>query len=480
MTRLIDWVRRHHRVAGAPHVFADLAGELDTRTVARAHGLPVAAAEGIRTFYDALAERGATGVCAGTACRFQGGRELAARVGKSRPTRAVHCFGRCYAAPASELDRDAPPIPRRSLVDPPVVLRHALDGPAAEHHDYDLPDGPSILAAVEASGLRGRGGAAYPTAAKWRAARDAAGDDRVVVANGDEGDPGAYVDRLLLEDDPHAVLAGMLACARAIGARTGIVFIRAEYPRAQERMREAIVEARARGVLGSELDVRVVAGAGSYVAGEETALLAAIEGLRAEPRPKPPYPAERGLFGLPTIVQNVETLSMIPWIVRHARRSDGKALSISGAVRTPGVVEIRFGQTLREALERGADGAPDGRRWKMALVGGPLGCVLPERAFDTPLSYETLAGLGHGGVVVLDDTVPARELAAHLFEFAARESCGNCTPCRVGTSLLGGLRERTAIERVLETMELGSLCAFGAGVARPIRDLLESFPEEMP
>ncbi len=478
MTRLIDWVRRHH--ASTSHVFDDLAGDADTRAVARAHGLPVAAAEGIRTFYDALAERGASGVCAGTACRFHGGPALAERLSRTGAVRPVHCFGRCYAPPASELEPSAPPIPRLSLVDPPVVLRHVMNGPAAEHHDYELPDGPTILAAVEASGLRGRGGAAYPTAAKWRVARDTVAVDRVVVANGDEGDPGAYVDRLLLEDDPHAVLAGMLACARAIGARTGIVFIREEYPRAQERVREAIAEARARGVLGAELDVRVVGGAGSYVAGEETALLAAIEGLRAEPRPKPPYPAERGLFGLPTIVQNVETLSMIPWIVRHARQSDRKALSISGAVNAPGVVEIRFGQTLREALGRGAGGAPAGRRWKMALVGGPLGCVLPERAFDTPLSYDTLAGLGHGGVVVLDDQVSARELAGHLFEFAARESCGNCTPCRVGTSQLARIGTRLGIERVLETMELGSLCAFGQGVARPIRDLIAAFPEEMP
>jgi NADH:ubiquinone oxidoreductase subunit F (NADH-binding) len=345
--------------------------------------------------------------------------------------------------------------------------------------DYELPGAEAILEAVDRSGLRGRGGAAYPTGAKWRVARETAAEDRVVVANGDEGDPGSYVDRLLLEEAPHAVLAGMLACARAIGARQGIVFVRGEYPRAVERVEAAVREANARVKLDAELDVRVVRGAGSYVAGEETALLRAIEGLRAEPHPKPPYPAVSGLYGLPTVVQNVETLAVVPWVVREGRRSDTKAVCLSGAVRPPGVVEVALGTPLRRVLEEGGGGAPSGARWKAALVGGPMGRLLVESEFDTPLDYDALPGMGHGGVVAFDESLSVPALARHLFAFAARESCGTCTPCRVGTSLLAEQRSVASLERLLDTLEAGSLCGFGLGVPRPIRDLIRHFGEEV-
>jgi NADH:ubiquinone oxidoreductase subunit F (NADH-binding) len=382
------------------------------------------------------------------------------------------------AAPAPAVPPN--PIPRSSLVDPPVVLRHLVPDRRADwREDYELPGADAILEAVRASGLRGRGGAAFPTAAKWQAARDTPADQRWVVANGDEGDPGSFVDRLLLEDDPHAVLAGMRACARAIGARHGMAYIRAEYPLAQARMREAVREARAAGLLGPDFDVEVTSGAGSYVCGEETALLNSIEGLRGEPRVKPPYPAQSGLHGKPTVVQNVETLAVVPWVVRNGRGAGTKAVSLAGALVRPGAVEVTLGTPLREVLERGAGGAPPGRRWKMALVGGPMGRVVPARDFDVPLSYEALPGMGHAGVVVLDDTVTPRALAEHLFAFARSESCGSCTPCRVGTERLAGLRERGALERLLETLEVGSLCGFGQGVPRPIRDLLAHYGDEV-
>jgi NADH:ubiquinone oxidoreductase subunit F (NADH-binding) len=210
------------------------------------------------------------------------------------------------------------------------------------------------------------------------------------------------------------------------------------------------------------------------VCGEETALLSSILGMRGEPRPKPPFPSESGLHGLPTVVQNVETLAIIPWIARGGVRTGTKALSLSGAVREPGVYEIAVGTPLSRVLEA-AGGAPEGRRWSMALVGGPMGRVLPPAAFDTPLSFDDLPGMGHGGIVMLDQSVSPRMLAEHLFEFARAESCGFCTPCRAGTARLHAMRDRGSLERLLETIGSGSMCGFGQGVPRPIRDLLDHF-----
>ncbi len=480
--RVLEWARRHAPAQPKGNAVDDLAAGIPLDEVRRRRGLPAAAALGVRTFYDQL-DPGVR-VCDGTACHFAGGPDLAARVG-GKP---VRCLGLCYDGPAMRIgddvsgvaDRAAPPAwfprahapPRRSLV-PAVVLRNLLGSPSDPAEAYQMPDGDTILRLVEAAGLRGRGGAAFPTGAKWRVARETPADVRYVVANGDEGDPGSFVDRALMEEDPHAILAGMQACARVIGAARGVVFVRGEYPRARATMAEAVAEARTRGWLDHDFEVEVHTGAGSYVTGEETALLRAIEGLRAEPSPRPPYPAQVGLFGRPTIIQNVETLGQIPWLLRHARVSDTKVASVSGAVAQPGMVELRFGTPLREVL-----GAPRGR-WKMALVGGPLGRVLPAERFDQPLSYAELPGLGHAGVVVFDDTVSARDLARHLFTFAKAESCGTCTPCRVGTARLEHAPDRAALERLCETLEIGSLCGFGLAVPRPIRDLLAHFPEEL-
>lgn len=464
MMKVLEWAHRHATLANEPGLTQLRLPDAPTRT-----GLPPAWVEGIRGFYDQL--QGPAGPCTGTACHFAGDRREDAE--------GVHCYGRCYEAPALAA-APAGPIPRQSLAPTPVVLRHLLGadsaGPLA---DYQLPSGDDILEAVAKAGLRGRGGAAYPTATKWQVAKQTTADRRFVVANGDEGDPGAFIDRLLLEECPHAVLAGMLACARAIGALEGIVFIRGEYPEAARRVTTAIGEARAAGRLG-DFEVRVVTGAGSYVAGEESALLRAIEGLRAEPSPKPPYPAERGLHGRPTVVQNVETLSIIPWVVAHQRASNTKAFCLSGAVQRRGAVEAPFGMSLAELLARAGGGPRTPGRWKMALVGGPMGRVVPAAKFaETLLDYDHFPGMGHGGVVVLDDTVSAGALAQHLYRFAASESCGTCTPCRIGCAQLAGRRNRAALERLLDTLEVGSLCGFGQGVPRPIRDLLAHFPQEM-
>ncbi|MBK6942307.1 MAG: SLBB domain-containing protein [Planctomycetes bacterium] len=466
----LEWARRRKGGDGFERPLDALRGTNVADAQARS-GLSPAWQDGIRSFYDHLGDDGEAMLCTGTACAFAG--PCAAVRSGSRP---VACLGRCYEAPYDPA-KAATRIPHRALVHTPVVLRGLL-APGDPLQEYDLPDGTTILEVVTKSGLRGRGGAAYPTGAKWRTAQQTAAPERYVVANGDEGDPGAFVDRLLLEESPHAVLAGMLACARAIGAGRGIVYVRSEYPLAVERMNGAIAQAKRAGKLDG-FHVEVLRGAGSYVAGEETALLRSIEGLRAEPQPKPPYPAERGLHGLPTIVQNVETLAVVPWVVARGAHANTKAICLSGAIARPGVVEIALGTPLREVLARGGGGEPSGRRWKMALVGGPMGCVLRADEFDTPLAYDTLPGLGHGGIVLLDARVHARSLAEHLFAFAARESCGACAPCRIGTAQLPSRRTPADFERLLRTIEWGSLCGFGQGVPRPLRDLVRLFPEEM-
>lgn len=462
-----DWARRR---AGRTERESALELLSEGRDAAAAAGYPAHWLDGIGTFYDQVEPPSAPQTCTGTACHFS----------RREPAAAphVHCLGRCYEAPVTS-DSVSAPIPRHSLAATPVILRHLVAGSAPEPDlEYRaLPDGEAILEAVIASGLRGRGGAAFPTGAKWRTARETNAPDRYVVANGDEGDPGSFVDRLLLEEDPHAVLAGMLACARAIGAKRGIVFIRREYGRARVVVKEAIEWAERAGYL-ADFRVRVVSGAGSYVAGEETALLRAIDGFRAEPSPKPPYPAQRGLDGLPTVVQNVETLAAIPWVVERGQRADTKVVCVTGAVKRPRAIEIALGTPLSDVLEA-CGGAASHRTWKMALVGGPMGRVLSAGEFATPLSFEALPGMGHAGVHVLDHTVTARALARHLFDFARSESCGNCAPCRIGTAQLESRRDPASLERLLETLELGSLCGFGQGVPRPIRDLLRLFPEEL-
>jgi NADH:ubiquinone oxidoreductase subunit F (NADH-binding) len=466
--RLREWARRR---AGQSQPDSVLERLLEGPEGSGVAGYPKHFLEGVESFYDYLHDREDEHLCTGTACHFAGGARA--------PGAEVRCLGRCYEAPATS-QQPSGPIPRMSLVQPAVILRHLVGGarPEPDLEYSSLPDPATILDAVITSGLRGRGGAAFPTGAKWRAARDTTAPDRYVVANGDEGDPGSFVDRLLLEEDPHAVLAGMLACARAILARRGVVFIRREYPRAQAAMREAIAWAERAGYL-SDFRVRVVSGAGSYVAGEETALLRAIEGSRAEPSPKPPFPAQRGLEGLPTVVQNVETLAAVPWVVERRKRADTKVICVTGAVVRPAAVEVTLGTPLIEVLERACGGAAAGQRWKMALVGGPMGRVLPASAFEMPLSFEALPGMGHAGVQVFGEEVSAAALAGYLFEFAAAESCGNCTPCRIGTAQLASRKDAASLDRLLTTLELGSLCGFGQGVPRPIRDLLLHFPQEL-
>jgi formate dehydrogenase iron-sulfur subunit len=364
----------------------------------------------------------------------------------------------------------------------------------------------AIVRELKVSQLRGRGGAAFPVWTKWQAARQADADEKYVVVNADEGDAGTYCDRMVMEGDPFRLIEGMLICAHAIGASKGYIYCRLEYPAAAWAMRTAIQKADEAELLeldGRTFSIEVVTGAGSYVCGEETALLESLEGRRGVVRAKPPYPAVSGLYQRPTIVSNVLTFATVPNILArggawHAslgtERSRGTiALQIGGRVKQPGLVEIPFGLTLRQALDEFGGGMAAGSRFKAVQVGGPLGSLFPESNLDVPICYDAFseagAILGHGGIVVYDDTTDMVELARHFMAFTADESCGKCTPCRIGS-----VRAREILELVQsgcakaddltlladlgETMKTASLCALGGRAPYPVLTAIEHFPEE--
>jgi NADH:ubiquinone oxidoreductase subunit F (NADH-binding) len=354
-----------------------------------------------------------------------------------------------------------------------------------------------IAREISSSRLRGRGGAGFPASVKWGSAAEAATDGhRYLVCNGDEGDPGSFVDRLLMERDPHRVLEGMALAAFAAHATHGIVYVRSEYPRARDALRQAVAEARAAGHLGggASFDVEVFEGAGSYVAGEETSLIHSMEGLRGEVSARPPYPTERGFLNRPTVVNNVETLSAVPWIVARggdayallgSRDSRGtKVVCLNERFRRPGAYEIELGTPIRRLFEDLGGGLRDERGLRAVQVGGPLGGFLSSAQLDTPLTFEALrdagADLGHGSLIAVDESVTGAELLEHIWTFAAAESCGTCAPCRIGTrrgleavrSLRGGdPRPANEYAALLGTLERGSLCAFGKSVPQAVRSV---------
>jgi NADH:ubiquinone oxidoreductase subunit F (NADH-binding) len=403
----------------------------------------------------------------------------------------------------------------RCAAERPIVTRRVAKGDFADLEAaradgaYDaleqaLAGAPDdVLRAIEDSGERGRGGAGFPTGRKWRAGAEAAGDLKYVIANGDEGDPGSFIDRVLMERDPHAVLEGLALCAWAVGAAEGIVYVRCEYPEALRRMQEAVAAAEQAGVLGQSVlgsrfcfRVTVFPGMGSYVCGEETAMLNAIEGFRGEVRLRPPYPTESGLHGRPTIVNNVETLVNVPWIVANGARaysalgtqqsSGTKAMCLNHGFARPGIVEVEFGMTLRELIEThggGSDNAP----LEAVILGGPMGSVLPPDRWDVPICYEAMQQrsirLGHGGLVALPEGTDFRRLLVHWLEFMQRESCGKCVPCRIGSQraleLARSPADRSGLQRLLEVMTEGSLCAFGQLMPGPMNELLEHFGDRI-
>jgi bidirectional [NiFe] hydrogenase diaphorase subunit len=320
-----------------------------------------------------------------------------------------------------------------------------------------------VIREVTISGLRGRGGAGYPTGLKWSTVAKSTDAEKYVVCNADEGDPGAFMDRAVLESDPHRVLEGMTIAAYAVGARHGFIYVRAEYPLAVARLRTAIRQAERAGLLGNRIagtpfsfHIEVRLGAGAFVCGEETALMASIEERRGTPRPRPPYPAEYGLWGHSTLINNVETFANIPVIVREggqwfarigtATSKGTKVFALAGRVVNTGLIEVPMGISLREIIFEIGGGIPDGRRFKAVQTGGPSGGCIPEEHLDTPVDYESLAALGSmmgsGGLIVMDDATCMVDLARFFLEFSKGESCGKCVPCRVGTAHLYELLDR--------------------------------------
>ncbi|WP_413615366.1 formate dehydrogenase [Halomonas cupida] len=371
----------------------------------------------------------------------------------------------------------------------------------------------AIVDEVKASGLRGRGGAAFPTGIKWQTVLDATGDrdQKYIVCNADEGDSGTFADRLVMECDPYMLIEGMAIAGLAVGATQGYIYLRSEYPLAHRILDEAITRAEAAGYLGGDLcgsgrrfDLEVRLGAGAYICGEETSLLDSLEGKRGMVRAKPPLPAIEGLFGQPTVVNNVLSLAAIPFILDQGGqayadygmgRSRGTLpLQLAGNVKRGGLIELAFGISLRELMEDFGAGTFSGRPLRAVQVGGPLGAYLPESQWDTPLDYEAFAEvgavLGHGGVVMFDDSVDMAEQARFSMEFCTVESCGKCTPCRIGSvrgvEVIDRIRanqDRDAnlelLGELCETMVDGSLCAMGGMTPFPVQSVIKHFPEDL-
>jgi formate dehydrogenase iron-sulfur subunit len=399
---------------------------------------------------------------------------------------------------------------RCGVIDPRSLDDYRAHG-GFQGFERALDLGPAAtLAEVAASGLRGRGGAGFPTSIKWKTVADTTADQKYIVCNADEGDSGTFADRMIMEGDPFVVIEGMTIAALTVGATKGYIYIRSEYPHAIAAMNAAIAAARRGGYLrprggnsnrGFDIEVRV--GAGAYVCGEETSLLESLEGRRGLVRAKPPLPAHKGLFGKPTVINNVLSFAAIPFILANGAkayadfgmgRSRGTMpIQLSGNIRHGGLFETAFGITLGELVDDVGGGTATGRPVRAVQVGGPLGAYFPRSLFDTPFDYEAFAvrdGLiGHGGIVVFDDTVDMAKQARFAFEFCAVESCGKCTPCRIGSTrgaetidkIIRG--ERVAdhvalVEDLCNTMKLGSLCALGGFTPYPVMSALKHFPQD--
>jgi NADH:ubiquinone oxidoreductase subunit F (NADH-binding)/NADH:ubiquinone oxidoreductase subunit E len=544
---LVELIRRHHAVR-APTALEVLKEAVedhvevtddDRRRAAELSGMPEAAVYGVSTFYDdLLVHRGArhVRVCTGTACFAATGddhvreveRTLGLKLGERSPDGATSlvetvCLGFCHSSPAlrdgDTIDAGPEMVDRvragactaaaepewRSILPSPVLtepgewagLRRALTELGPE----------KLLEQVEQAKVRGRGGAGFPAGTKWRFTKQAAHPEKFIVANGDEGDPGSYIDKYLMERSPNLLLEGLALAGFAVGAHHGFVLTRSEYPLSKPALDAAIEQAHADGWLGSDIlgsgfdfDVTILEGAGSYVVGEETALLACLQGLRGTVSARPPFPAERGVFNRPTVVNNVETLCNMGFIAAHGAEAyaqlspdtdtnGSKLVCFNERFVSPTVYEVPFGMSMRELCEDVAGGLRDGRSIKALQIGGPLGGILPASKLDTAFDFDALAAegcmVGHGSILAFDDQTDMREVATHLLRFGAHESCGKCFPCRIGLKrahdeFASGARvQRERLEQLLEALELGSLCAHGGGIPAPMRSLLTHFPDEL-
>jgi len=496
-------------------------------------------------------------VCMDLACMSQGADQLrealekvAARSGKKVLIRRTGCMGPCSSGPLVRVDPDETLYQRvnarhaeaivNSLGGEPVpalqcdlnehfekqvrvVLENAGHIDPEKIDDYISRDGykalltaltemtPSgVIHRITESGLRGRGGGGYPTGLKWGTVAKAAGDLKYVVCNGDEGDPGAFMDRSVMEGDPHRIIEGMAIAAYAIGASKGYIYVRAEYPVAVSRLTTALRDARRRGLLGNNIgntpfsfDIEIRLGAGAFVCGEETALLASVEGRRGTPRTRPPYPAVSGLWGKPTLLNNVETYANIAPILRHgsqwfasmgSERSKGtKVFALTGKISNTGLVEVPMGIKLREIIEVIGGGVPGGHTFKAVQTGGPSGGCIPAEMLDIGVSYDALVKvgsiMGSGGMIVMDDTSCMVNVARFFVEFCMTESCGKCIPCRAGTAQMHTLLSRICngqatmedldqLVSLCETIKETALCGLGQTAPNPVLSTLKYFRNE--
>ncbi len=397
------------------------------------------------------------------------------------------------------------------VIDPDNIEEYiAMDGYAALGKVLTEMTPEDVIKVITDSGLRGRGGGGFPTGRKWAFCAPIKAEQKYVVCNADEGDPGAFMDRSVLEGDPHSIVEAMTICGYAVGATKGYVYVRAEYPIAVNRLQKAIDDARAYGLLGKnifnsgfdfELDIRL--GAGAFVCGEETALMTSIEGNRGEPRPRPPYPAVKGLFGCPTVENNVETFANIPQIILRGaewfasmgtEKSKGtKVFALGGKIEHTGLVEIPMGTTLRDIIYNIGGGIPNGKKFKAAQTGGPSGGCIPASLIDTEVDYDNLVSIGcmmgSGGLIVMDEDSCMVDMAKFFLEFTVEESCGKCTPCRVGTRRLleildkitsgkGTLEDIDRLEYLCEYIKTNSLCGLGQTAPNPVLATLKFFRDE--
>ncbi|MGD0907960.1 MAG: NuoF family protein [Candidatus Acidiferrales bacterium] len=430
----------------------------------------------------------------------------------------IHSLG---GEPAKRLEcsREQPFFSRQSnivlgnsgKIDPEKIEEYiAAEGYRALLHALNEMTPAEVIHEVSISGLRGRGGGGYPTGLKWGTVAKANGPVKYAICNADEGDPGAFMDRSVLEGDPHRVLEGMTIAAHAVGASVGYIYIRAEYPLAVKRLEKAIRDAHRLGFLGSQIcgttfnfDVELRIGAGAFVCGEETALIASIEGRRGTPQPRPPYPAQSGLWDKPTLINNVETYANVPSIVRRggawysaigtAKSKGTKVFALSGQVKNTGLIEVPMGTTLREIVFDIGGGVPEGRKFKAVQTGGPSGGCVPEEFLDTRVDYESLKDvgsiMGSGGMIVMDDRSCMVNVARYFMEFCMTESCGKCIPCRAGTvqmhdilqRITRGLASSRDLEMLTDLCEMvsaTSLCGLGQSAPNPVLTTLRYFKQE--
>lgn len=461
-------------------------------------------------------------ICNGTACFIARHRNPERWTQAEQQAPHVYCLGQCFAAPAAVGSLTRPDF--HSDVRHPIALSRLLNGGARTLTAYRqfggyraleiaLKQSPDeIIQTLEVSELRGRGGAGYPVGRKWRSAAWQDAPEKFIIANADEGDAGTYLDRFLLEDDPHAVIEGMLIAAHAVGATRGWVYLRSEYPAALPILEAAVSGARGAGLLGPDalgagrsFDVAIHVGGGSYVCGEETAQIRSLEGRRPEVMAGPPYGTERGLFGRPTVMNNVETLVNVPYIVERGgtsyrafgfSRSRGtKVVSLNSLFRRPGLYEVEFGVSLRHLVEDLGGGLTNGATLKGVIMGGPLAGIIPPHLLDTLLGFQELraigASVGHGGLITFDAHTSIVELLQHVFAFAAHESCGKCTPCRRGSRrveqiLAERLRtgaaqpwEEQGCAKIVTALKLTSLCGLGIGLAEFAESAVRHYGKEL-